>query len=223
MFRTAKTTNPAYLIDIVCPGHNFGIQVDMPEQLQIAVTSDWENRLPSSLSGLWSAASPFGGGVGEGLAKATGSDAHIQALSFQMWTGTSPIEIPLTVLFDAEKAGLSDVYQPITMLQSLIFPVNTSVVGVGTLQPPGPDVGLFSRSITLGYGNSGYGINVKLGRLMMFLNCIMVSANATFDSRMDNRGFPISGQLELVFRTAVMYGRDDWIRSVSTGDFSALA
>lgn len=205
VFRIAKSTNTSYLIDIICPGHNFGVQVDMPEQLALAVTSDWESRLPSGLTDVLSKM-PIGGNLGESIANLLGNSPHVQALSFQMWSGTSPIEIPLTVLFDAENNALEDVYKPIIMLQSLILPVEGRL-GVTWLTPPGPDVGFRSNE------SSGYGIHIKLGRMMLFMNCILVSANAIFDSKMDSRGYPISGQLDLVFRTSYMYGRSDWLRA----------
>lgn len=208
MYRVAKTENPFYLVDITCPNHGFGIQVDMPEQLSLAVSSEWESRLPSSLAEAWSAIAPAGGGLVSGVTNALGANPIFKALSFQMWAGTSPIEIPLTVLFDAENSALKDVYEPIAMLQSLAMPVEASM---GILSPPGPDVGLFSSS------DSGYGIHVKIGRMMMFLNCILVSANAIFDARLDSRGFPISGQIDLVFRTAYVYGRGDWLNSMFIG------
>jgi len=204
-YKIAKTDNPYYLIDIWCPGHNLGIQVDMPEQLNIATSSDWESRLPSSIAQAWSAVSPLGGGATEAVTNVLGFNPIVQGLTFQMWTGTSPVEIPLTVLFDAERSGLKDVYEPIVKLQSLIFPVHNSL---GLLAPPGPDVGLWSDS------EGGYGIHVKIGRMMMFINCILVSANAIFDARLDNRGYPISGQIDLVFRTPIVYGHKDWMAAM---------
>lgn len=207
IYRTAKTDNQAYLIDIVCPGHGFGVQVDMPEQIALAVSSEWESRLPSALSEMWSAFSPLGGGIGKGLSNALGADPHLKSLSFQMWAGTTPIEIPMTILFDAERSALKEVYEPIVGLQSLTLPVGDGEM----LWAPGPDVGIFSNQ------NAGYGVHVKIGRWMMFLNCIVVSANAVFDARVDNRGYPIAGQIDLVFRTPYVYGRSDWLKATMTG------
>jgi len=209
-YRVAKTTNPLYLVDIWCPGHGFGVQVDMPEQLALAVSSEWESRLPSTIAQAWSSISPLGGGAGQGASNIFGWDAIHQGMSFQMWVGTTPIEIPLTVLFDAEDSGLKDVYAPIAKLQSIALPRNDRTMGNNFLVPPGPNVGIE-------WGGSGYGVYIKIGRMMMFVDCILVSVNAVFDARLDNRGYPISGQIDMVIRTSVTYGRSDWLRAMGLG------
>lgn len=195
----AKSSNPNYWVHIVCPKHNFDIVCDMPEQLAFGISSEWESALPYTLSGLLEKAI---GNIATTGAAVIGVSPVVQALSYQMWTGTTPIEIPITILFDAEESAQKDVYEPIVYLQSLALPVNGAL---GMLYPPGP----------IWAGDRGYGIHVKLGKYILFENCIMVSANKTFDSRLDAAGFPISGQIECVFRTSKVYGHSDFLTAMN--------
>lgn len=208
-YMVAKSSNPNYWVHIQCKNHNFEVICDMPEQLAIGISSEWESRLPYTLSGLLEKAV---GNIAQSAEAVIGVSPQFQSLSFQMWTGTSPIEIPITILFDAEQSAQRDVYEPITYLQSLILPVNSSFGGANILMPPGPIWG----------GDRGYGINIKVGKFMFFKNCIMVSANNTLDARLDATGYPISGQVECTFRTSFVYGHKDFLDAMTLKNLSPV-
>lgn len=208
----SKSENPIYRVELVCEGHNIGMQMDMPEQLVLGVSSEFESRLTTSIAGVLNSVT---GGAAENMANLMGAVSHLQALSFQMWVGTTPIEIPLTFLFDAEEDANFEVYQPIAQLQSIALPVNGTGTGLSSmLHPPGPRYGLSSKMGAFGLNTTGYGIDVKFGRMMLFKDCILVSATATYDSRLDSKGFPMSGQVECTFRTPLVYGRTDWLKAM---------
>lgn len=196
LFDVSKTTNPDYKIHLSCPGHNLEIVTDMPEELTIGVTSEWESRLPFTLSSILETAL---GNIGESLVKIWGENRILQEYSYQMWMGTSPIEIPLTFLFDAVTDAERDVYRPVQGLMGLVLPVNDGTI----LKPPGPI-----------RGGDNYGVTIRIGRMMMFQDCIMQSANQTLDTRLDAKGFPIAAQVECTFQTNIVYGHQDWMRAM---------
>jgi len=198
-FVNVKGSNPDYYIQVSCPGHNFDVITEMPEQLTSGVQSDWESRLPYRLADLFSQI-PIVGDLADKAAAATGYSPELQELSFQTWMGTSPIEIPLQLHFDHYESPYRDVYQPIMLLKSAAFPINDGLL----LQPPGP----------VRAGSGGYGVNVKLGRMILFQNCIIVSANETLETRLGEDGYPISGDLELTLRTSMVYGHRDFLNAM---------
>lgn len=197
-FINVKGSNPNYYIDIHCPGHNIRVVTEMPEQLTSGVQSDWESRLPYSLADVFSRIPLVGTAV-----NAIGYGPQLQALSFQTWMGTSPIEIPLQLHFDHKTSAFEDVYKPVIALKTLAFPVNS---GAGFLTPPGPV-----------RASGGYGVTVRIGRMMIFENCIIASANETFDARMGPDGYPIAGDLELTLRTSMVYGNKDFLQAMRLG------
>lgn len=204
VYTCAKSKNPNYWCHIQCPKHGLDIITDIPEQLTFGVSSEWDSRLPYSLSSIIDSATA---GIGGRIVDSIGWNGQNQFLSYQMWMGTTPVEIPLTLNFDHESDALVDVYEPISKLMALQFPINTWDIGGGILFPPGPLRGGQE-------GDSDYSIHIKVGRMMHFLNCIMVSGNETLDSRLDKNGFPISGQVECTFRTSMVYGHIDWLKAM---------
>jgi len=201
IYNCAKSENPNYWCLIQCPGHGLDIITDMPEQLTFGVSSEWDSRLPYSLASILDSATL---GLAGRLSDAVGWNPQNQYMSYQMWMGTTPIEIPLTLNFDHESDAQVDVFEPISKLMALQFPINR--MG-GFLTPPGALRGGQE-------GDADYAIHIKLGRMMHFLNCMMVSGNETLDARLDKNGFPISGQVEATFRTSMVYGHIDWLKAM---------
>lgn len=188
-----KGDNPNYYVDMNCQGHGVRIICEMPEQITGGITSDWESLLPYKLSNL------LGGAIGS-LANSFAVVPQQQLTSFQSWMGTSPIELPLQLQFDAKEDAFEDVFKPIMTLKALGAPVNGSG---GYLWAPGP-VG-FGNSVT----GTGYGIDVRLGKMLFLKDCILRSANETFNTMLDERGYPISGEIELTFSSSYVLGHVD--------------
>lgn len=205
VFDASKSEEENYKITISCPGHGIDIICDMPEQITMATQSDWESLMNYSLAGALDAAIGGSGKLIAGLASAGSKafNAQLQALSFQVWMGTSPIEFPLQIQFNAKKSALNDVYKPMGMLGAMVLPINK---GGGVLFPPGPSIGGVA---------GGYGVHIRLGRLILFKECIITSSQATYDTRLDKDGVPISGEMEITFRTSTVYGHKDFLNALS--------
>lgn len=199
-YKVAKSDNQNYWMSITCKGHGLTVVADLPEQFTYAVQSDWESRLPYRLSSLFGSI-PLVGRITD----VVGNDPQAQALSFQMWTGTAPLEFPVTLLFDAEESALIDVFTPMTHLASLAMPNNGNGM-VSILWPPGPRWG--------DQGDQSYAIEIRFGRMALFSSCIMISATPVFDTRLGDDGYPISGQIEMVFRTSKVYGVQDFLEAM---------
>ncbi len=191
-FIVAKGTNPNYLIHITDVNSGFELVADMPEQVSFSLSSEWEAKLPSSSSGM------IGGNVTGAL---SGSDTVIQQLTWQVWSGTTPVEIPITILFDAERSAFSEVYTPIRLLETLVLP---ELIGKAFMRAPGPTP-----------LNPTGGFNVKIGRMLSLYNCLMTSVSSTYDTRLDKDGYPISGQAEINIRTNRIYGRKEWLEAAN--------
>lgn len=196
-------TNANYAVKIGCQSQGVEIIAEMPEQLSFGVQSDWESRLPSTLSSLLGSIPLIGGRLEQGQ-NLLGLNRQFQDLSFQMWMGTSPIEIPLTLQFDAEESALNDVYRPIQALASMALPSQRG----GYLIAPGPIRG--------GNGDDN-AVTLNIGRMFTFLDCIMVSCEQTLDSRLDEDGYAIAGTANITLRTGMVYGKTDWLKAAGFG------
>lgn len=198
-YNGSKGGKGAYQAHIVCPGHQLEIIADLPEQINIAVEGDWESPLPYQLTNMLD---NIIGGLSQQAFQAFGANPQLQNLSYQVWMGTSPIEIPITLLFDATNSAYNDVYKPIIALMSMVLPINARN---GWLVPPGPVRG------NVGGRGQGYGVHVRLGNIIQLADCIIVSGSETFDTKLDSQGYPISGEIELTIRTSKVYGHKDWL------------
>jgi hypothetical protein len=187
----AKATNKNYHVIIRCPGQGVEITADMPEEVATAVGSEWENKLPSSLA-------DFSAGLNSAAKNILGTSAQLQYATEQVWVNSSPIELPLTLVFDAvDKGGYEEVIRPIRVLESLTMPM---IGWGGILYAPGP-----------GSGNS-LGCIVQVGRQMQVPDMILISAQSSFSSRLDSKGHPIAGRIDCVFRTNRVIDRDTWMQ-----------
>lgn len=195
VIKAAKGTNPDYFIHIKCPTKNVNIIADLPEQVSIAVASDWENRLASSTLGDFVAAAP----------SSVGTNAAVQFATEQLWMNTSPIDIPVSLLFDAETNAFNEVHKPMTLLESLTLPTS---LGNGILVTPGPTV---SNSVSSINGYSGNPVSITIGRQITLSSCIVVSVSNTYDSKLAADGYPISGQSEITIRTPKVLSADEWL------------
>ena len=212
-FISSKGNNQDYRAHISCPGHDVDVIVDLPETISFGISSDWESLLPYSLAGALDAvAGKVGVNLGAAFGAVKAANVQSQALSFQVWMGTSPIEIPFTFQFDAKTSALEQVYKPIAYLMALTMPVNknfTDSAYTNVLLPPGPALG--------GGLVDDYSVTLRLGRMMAFLDCIITSATPSFDVRLDDEGYPIAGEIEMTFRTSKVYGHIDMLNAMGIG------
>lgn len=193
MYNIAKGRNPAYMIHISCPTANLEVVSDLPEQTVLAMQSSWEVRLPK-VADMWNS-------VSDGANKAFGigyAPISKELHTRQMWVDTSPLEFSFHLLFDAQdKGGYEDVFLPCMSIFQLVAPDGTE--GSDILLPPGPSrIDKKKNAVTL-----------TIGKMLRIEDAIIVSAQPSFDNRMDASGYPIACDLEITIRTATVYSRSD--------------
>lgn len=179
--------NPNYMVRIDS-STGFTIAADLPETTNFTISNSWEPRFGAGLN-------EIAGGLGL-LGSLAGENVMVQEFSQLMWMNTTPIEIPLTLMFDAQESAYYDVYLPMNALELLALP---DVRGI-FLTAPGPSVANPDRNK----------IQLHLGRAWYFPSVVITSVSSTYDSRMDANGYPISGQTEITFSTNMVYGKQDW-------------
>lgn len=183
----AKSKSDNYKVVIRSQGYE--IVADMPEEFTTAVGSDWENRLPNSLNSI------------EGLLKAgAGTSATVQITTQQVWVNSSPVEIPITLVFDAVEDAYQEVVKPIRILESMAMP---DYVG-GFLYAPGP---------SLWRSGADYGCELFIGRQFHMNNMILVSVSASLATRLDEKGYPIAGRVDCTFRTPKVLSKSEWLEA----------
>ena len=189
---TAHGTNNNYLVRVQCPTKGIDVIADLPEELAVNAASEWENRLATS-----SVSAIPGGGIAAAVA---GSDAIIQINTEQMWKSTSPMEIPLSLLFNHKENARLDVFEPMVKLETLVLP---TLAGGGFLVTPGPLPGKAAAG-------TGHPVNVFIGRQLLLMNCIIISVANSFSNRLSKDGYPIAGQSEITIRTNKVLSAEEW-------------
>lgn len=193
-YDSAKGRNANYHVRIACTAFDVEIIADLPEELQTAVGSEWESRLPASLGAV-----PYVGEAVETASKIVGGSGVVQQkLSQQIWVNSSPMEIPLELQFDAQNDAYNDVYVPMRLLEMMALPDGVG----GFLYSPGTNRGI------AGVGEST--ISLHIGTMMYIPSIIITTVNSSFSSRLDYRGYPISGRSSVTFRTDRVVSRDEW-------------
>lgn len=189
-YNIAKGKNPAYMICISCPSASLEVISDLPEQTVLAMQSTWETRMPSALQ----AAMSLNGSSVTGVAPMSKEWS-----TRQMWADTSPLEFSFHLLFDAQdKGAYEDVFLPTMSIFQLVAPDAYSAYN-DILLPPGP-----SR-----IDKKRNAVNLTIGKMIRIEDAIIVSAQPSYDNRMDAQGYPIACDLEVTIRTATTYSRQD--------------
>lgn len=193
-FDSSKSRNEHYWVRIKCSPMKVEIIADMPEETQTAVGSEWEGLLPASLGQAGNIGNLLEA-VGKG---AFGSGVQAQNLTQQIWVNSSPMEIPITLQFDAENDAFNDVYAPMRLLEMMAMPREWG----GFLYSPGTNSGF-------GFGGDS-GISVHIGRYLHVPRAIIVNVSSSFNSRLDAKGYPISGRSDLTIRTDRVLSAGNW-------------
>lgn len=192
-FRTymcSKSNNPNYMVHIKSSG--FEVIADMPEETTTSLGSEWEAWFPSNGDGV----------VGNAIRTLAGTALRAQIMSTQTWTNSSPVEIPLELLFDAESNPQTEVYEPMRRLEMMALPSMSGNI----LYAPGPAPGLSQL-----YDNTGsLEVELSIGRMLHIPSVVITSVQSTFSSRLTQDGKPIAGRSSINFRTSITPSRQDW-------------
>lgn len=183
----ARGTNPNYWGRIISTS-GFSLTFDIPEEMVISITNTFEQRFPSDLTD-----------VSRGAAQLMGGNVILQEFTQLMWMNTTPIEIPVTILFDAKTDAFNDVFRPMKILEVLALPIKQG----NLLFPPSPTA-----------INPGNKISLIIGNVWHFESVILNTVSSSYDMRLTAQGYPISGQVEVTFTTDRTLGRQDWLKNV---------
>ena len=184
----ARGKNPNYMVSIQSTS---GIQLiaDVSEQVMISISNTWEPRFAAGLADYF----------GMNVTGVIGENILYQEFGRLMWMSTTPIEIPITLYFDAYEDAYEDVKKPMLMLETLFLPTKVG----GWLMAPGPSPLYPNRNK----------ITMTIGRSWYFDSIVGVSVSNTYDLRLDARGYPISGQSEIVFSTDRIMSKQEWLQT----------
>jgi len=203
-YLVAKGANPNYHVHIKCTGLGFEMLADMPEETSYAIAADYESQLPSSTG-------ESAGLVGNLAAFFSGSHYTSDALSYQVWRASSPLEIPLVLLFNANTSCYEEVYKPMRLLEALAMPTtesgNAAIDYIGSHLPNSFGSLLYAPN----YNNNK--MSLSIGRMLNLAEVLLISCNTSYDSRLGADGFPISGKADVVFRTPKVVTRKEWMEA----------
>ncbi len=135
--------------------------------------------------------------------------------SRRIWAGTSPVEMNITLRFEAVYDAYSEVVEPCMALQMMALPTTGTgnLFGLNAnlplLAPPGPSPyqleGTPAESVkdnkVARYMAQGDNISISMGALLYFNNIIIHAVTVTFDTRITEQGHPISAKVDIVFQT----------------------
>lgn len=190
VYDISKTSNPLYKTLITMRDSGLQVIIDTPEQFTFAISSTWESRLPGIASAAQATRDATAGVLGLGF-------IHKEETR-QLWQGTTPIEVSLTLNFDAKDNAYNDVFVPLMCLAGMALPEENAH---NVLFPPGP-TRIDSRNA----------IQLVVGKYWRMDDGLMTSTQPTFDTRLAEDGYPISGQVEVTIRASITYSRSDFVK-----------
>jgi hypothetical protein len=115
---------------------------------------------------------------------------------------SAPIELSLTLLFDAFDNATEDVGEPIARLMSLVQPYRGTHEDGSEhtlLSAPGPS--LYKPDIGR--------VSIRIGKFLYFNSVVLRGVQPTWDSKFDSVGVPIAAACDVTFATINMPSRED--------------
>jgi len=167
----------------------------LQDNFSMAVEGDWV-ALPQVTDALGKLGE-FVQKYGEQVAQTVGYSGKTLFNTRRMWNGSTPIEIPLTLKFEAIRDPYNEVYMACKALQKMALPgilSKTASAGIGLI-PPGPSPV---------YGNStsqGDKIRIMIGQFLIFDLVVIKRVNVEFSARMTEQGLPLGAKVDLMFQT----------------------
>jgi len=193
----------------------------LQSSINLAVDSMWDHFLPTAYSEF--------GWIDNLLQTATGVSAVTKATMRRKWKGSTPMEMTLTLRFQAISNAKLDVVAPCQELQALALPSSGTASSnlssfenvwgsLPFLSPPGPSPfvleGILNtnvdavlntkREAILSGSRTGDLIFITLGNFVTFENVIVKKVMVEYEPRFDCNGQPISGTVNILFDTYEM-------------------
>ena len=188
--------NPNYLVRIKQAGGP-GVAAYMPETFQFAVSSNFEMPYAQGIQG----------GINDAAKIIFGQALVSQAMTFQMWAGTNPIETSIELEFVVEKDPVAELLRPIRNLMQMCLPSRGA--GGFLLEVPGPkyldsvdwEELLTQRREGANGTAANKQITMQLGRFMVFDSIVIESVNTTVHTQMHLTGIPLHATCAVQFKT----------------------
>lgn len=209
------TKNANYQVNIRCTSPELDLTANLPEQFSMATQSNWDSRLPSSVvdiaqNSVGSLTGQVLGGVpnaiSEGLRQFTNFNRIAQSFSHQTWISSAPIQMSLTMLFDAFDNATEDVGEPIARLASLVQPYRGAG---GQGHDDGSEHALLSAPGPSLYQPDLGRVSIRIGKFLYFHSVVLNGVQPTWDSKFDDLGVPIAAACDVTFSTINMPSRED--------------
>lgn len=176
-----------------------GVKLKIDKEVTLGLSSSWTELFEAKGSALLDV---VGSGIRDYTGGRVGFSSQNKAFGFQYWTKSEPISFDMDFTFYAGSTGAYDAYTevvyPMTKLSRLCLPSEGGTLG--TLIAPGPSV-LSLLDDTKIENTSGLRINIIIGGIYRFYNVIVKKAQPTWNKEVDDRGYPISGTINLEINT----------------------
>jgi len=187
------------------------ITAALQDKIALRATSEWAPFVPLDwLSNAVNAVSQA----------ATGMSLLVRFTSRRIWKGTSPVAITLTLKFEAVESAYNDVIIPCRDLLWLCLPDELQG-SMKLLIPPGPSAFYSTETINriqaalttaarLGvpgaaelseHLTAGDRITIYVGKYLLFDSVIIKEVTPIFDTRVDEKGYPIGATVNVTFET----------------------
>lgn len=198
------------------------VRAILQDEVSFQVSSEWGSMIPSKIAR----------GINKENLARVGALFKVNIMSRfasrRVWVSTTPIAMVMKLIFESEDDALNDVVMPCKVLQGMALPgegfgsigklFNKETKRGGFLIPPGPSpygidfkAEVAGKNVAFSFGQDER-IDIYVGTFLNFGNVIIKSVNVTYDSRMEERGFPISARVDIVFESyeiVTKFGIDD--------------
>lgn len=185
MSASSTDNNPHYKAVIHCSDLNIMVVADLPEQFAYDVSAHYE--------------APFAAGFNNMVSQNMGSALRVmgmsltnQAMTAQIWQGSSDVEFSLPLVFQAESDPLVDVVSPISSLLKLTMPREDEEGGL--LESPGPRWDPQKLAQALKDPNNKRDLDTAVGNVK---KATVDAAKESWDT-----GFDLSGQITVMGTSA---------------------
>lgn len=174
-----------------------GKDLILENDISLGISNDFQPLLSGNVGGVMSFLSSLSGGA---------VSAGFRQQGFQIWRGTSPIELKLSVSLHMVTSGRLDVVKPAENLMAYSVP-DLNENGWG-LTPPGASVlAILGEETAQDLGDnynvsSGKGwVSVTVGSYIQLDKCIIKNVIPTYSLQEDSEGYPISCKLDIDIST----------------------
>ncbi len=132
--------NPNYKCIITCTDQKITLEASLPESFQIDVGANYDEAFSQLIGSI-----PLASKVAP-WAKAFGLQLTTQALTAQIWNGSTELAFSLPLVFQAETSGVKDVLSKLRDLYTLVLPDESELGGFLTAPGPRLDPVLLAKS-----------------------------------------------------------------------------